>query len=155
MTNIAQGQTLEIGPHRARFEPPDVIRVRWQGSMNADVFDTLFQWSDELLGGARHFVISDMTHLDTVSPSARKAAATDPRSPRIAGIAIVGASAHMRALMGLFLKALELMYGEGTFRRAFFDSEDEALAWVNAQRAELGPASQAGSERARFAPTSG
>ncbi|MRG96234.1 STAS/SEC14 domain-containing protein [Polyangium spumosum] len=152
MMDIEQKLTLEIGPHHARFFPPDLVRVRWVGTASAEVIDALFQWSDELVGDARYFVIADVTNLDAVGPATRKAAAADTRSIHIAGIAFVGASAYMRALMVLFTKALGLFYGEDKFRAAFFDEEAEALAWVNATRAELGPASQA---RPRARVTSG
>ena len=137
-----RGTILEIEPHHARFHPPDLITVRWVDSMSAEAIDSIFQWSDAQVGAdTRYFVIADMSRLETVSPAVRKAAAADPRSPRIAGIAVVGASAHMRAVMGMFMKALSLFYGE-RFRMAFFDTEDEAFTWVQIQRVQPDPMSE-------------
>jgi hypothetical protein len=135
-TDAASEQTLDISPHRASFEPPDIIRVFWDGPASAEAINDLYTWSESLFpDGRRYFVIADMTRIDPVDAAARKGAASDPRARRMAGLAIIGASFQLRVVMGMFMKALELFYGDEICRMEFFDLEAEALAWVDAERA--------------------
>ncbi|MDI1483810.1 STAS/SEC14 domain-containing protein [Polyangium sp. y55x31] len=136
MSDDERARILDIGTHRARFDPPDIIRVWWNGPSGVSEIDTLYTWSAERLpDGTPYFVVADMTGLVEVGPAARKAAAGDPRAHRVAGIAIIGANFHMRVLMGMISKALRLFYGQRRFQMEFFEREDEALAWVAAERA--------------------
>jgi hypothetical protein len=59
----------------------------------------------------------------------------DPRARRVAGFAVIGARFHIRVLIGMFMKALGFFYGERMVPMGFFAREDEALAWVQAERA--------------------
>ncbi|MDI1433641.1 MULTISPECIES: STAS/SEC14 domain-containing protein [Polyangium] len=143
MTDDERGCTLVFGPHHARLYPPDVVRVFWSGTMTAEDIETLYTWTDEILPArVRHFVIADMSRLQTMTAAARKSAATDPRAQRVAGFAVLGANFHMRVLMGMFVKALGLFYRGWTFRMEFFERDADALAWFDAERAERAPTSE-------------
>ncbi|MDI3291426.1 STAS/SEC14 domain-containing protein [Polyangium sp. 15x6] len=136
MTEDERARTLEFGTHRARFDPPDIVRVWWIGPSIIGQIDTLYTWTATMIpDGSTYFVIADMSRLEEVGPAARKAAAGDARARRIAGLAIIGASFHMRVLMGMFLKALRVFYGQKMFQMKYFEREEDALVWVAAERA--------------------
>jgi len=136
MADVERTRSLEIGPLRAHFEPPDLVYVRWDGSPTLEAFDALYTQVERWMpDGRRYFVIADTARFETPAARVRKVVARDPRTRRIAGVALLGASFQMRVVMGLFLKALAFFNGEHSFQAMFGADDGEARAWVEAARA--------------------
>ena len=69
----------------------------------------------------------DSSRLGKMSPASRKAVVEVSRDPRLGKAAVVGANRYARVLGSFIMKATERDHIR------FFDSEEEALAWLKAE----------------------
>jgi len=74
------------------------------------------------------FALVDVSQAGNVSAAARKILTEMNRDPRIGKTAVLGANRYLRVMAGFVLKAA----GRDNF--SFWGSEEEALAWLKAER---------------------
>lgn len=127
-----------IGTHRLRFTPPDTIRLWWKGTACRHDFLRILEWSTVQLVGRPYFVIADLSQLTNIEADARELAARDTRMHDIMRVAMLGASFHIRVVVSMITRAMELFYKEQRGKMRFFDNEADALAWLKAERTRLG-----------------
>ncbi len=127
-----------VGSHRLRFIPPDTVRVWWMGTATGDDFARIIEWSVLQMENRPYFVIADLSQLTTISTDARELSARDTRMHAILRVAMLGASFHIRVVVSMVTRAMELFYKEQRGKMRFFDNEADALAWLKAERTRLG-----------------
>ena len=127
-----------IHRHRVRFVPPDIMRVWWIGQCTREEFVRVIEYSEECMGHRRHFVIADFSQSTSIDPAVRRQASKDERVRQVIGIAMIGTTFHVRVMMTMITKAVEILYGESRGKMRFFDTEGEALDWITQERERLG-----------------
>ncbi|WP_437587235.1 STAS/SEC14 domain-containing protein [Sorangium sp. So ce1000] len=86
--------------------------------------------------GRELFVLSDARRVGTLTAGARSALAEELRGLRFSGVAVFGASFSLRVVITLASRSVQFFTGEA-YPLAFFDTEDDARAWLLAQREEI------------------
>ncbi|AUX30721.1 MULTISPECIES: STAS/SEC14 domain-containing protein [Sorangium] len=86
--------------------------------------------------GREVFVLADARRVGTLTAAARSALAEELRGVRFGGVASFGASFSVRVVTTLASRSVQFFTGE-VYPLAFFDTEDEARAWLLAQRDAL------------------
>ncbi|HRI63362.1 MAG TPA: hypothetical protein PK156_03970 [Polyangium sp.] len=130
---------FQVSTHRCRYEPPDIIRIWWIGNCRTDDFEQLFVHTDRLTPNKTIFVVADVSRLETIDPPVRKMVGTDPRMQRVGGVAMVGASFHIRVLMGMLARAVNFLHfsSKPKVNLSFVGTGPEALAWIVRERERL------------------
>jgi len=132
-----------IGRHATYFEQPDVIFMRLAGPVSEaeateiNVFHRA--WGEQY---PRVFYLLDLSELESIDPEGRKEASRTVRMLPLAGVAAYGAPIKARVLAKLVFTAMNLFKASSAdrFPIEFVDTEDEARAWIEERRRELGPA---------------
>jgi hypothetical protein len=133
----------QIGRHATYFEHPDVIFMRLAGPVSkaeANEINVYHRaWGEE---HARVFYLLDLSELESIDPEGRKEASRTVRMLPLAGVAAYGAPVKARVLAKLVFTAMNLFKArtDSGFPIEFVDTEDEARAWIEERRRELGPA---------------
>lgn len=127
-----------VNDHRLRFIPPDIMRVWWNGKCSREEFNRIFEYGERCMGVRRHFVLADVSQLTTVDPKARRQASTDVRVKRVVGIAMIGTTFHLRVIMSMITRAVEILHNDSRGKMRFFDTEREAFDWITQERERLG-----------------
>ena len=133
----AQQTDHYVNSHRLRFISPDIIRIWWNGKCTRDELDRIFDYGEHCMGVGQHFVLADFSRLATVESEARRHASMDLRVKRVAGIAMIGATFHLRVLMSMVVRAAEILHKESRSKVRFFDTEREAFDWITQERERL------------------
>jgi len=87
----------------------------------------------------RYFMLVDMSRADTIPPETRRISAEFGKKHPTAGMAIWGGNVAVRVLFTLIIRAISL-FQKDAVPMAFVASEQEARAWVAAQRSRRAPA---------------
>ncbi|XXX78207.1 STAS/SEC14 domain-containing protein [Sorangium sp. So ce134] len=120
-----------------REEPDGILRVALRGDLTEDraraVIGALRRMAE---GGRDVLVLADARHMGSIPASARKVSAEEMRTARIDAVAIIGASFSMRVVLTLVAKGVHLLTGQ-LYPQQLFDTEEEARAWLLAQRDAL------------------
>lgn len=135
----ASGPASEVwvGRHLFRWEPPDIGYVAYKGDLDGEAATALSVKSRVItLGKPRVFLLVNMSQIGQISKEARSASAGGSQDLAIRGIAIVGAAGHIRLIVGLVSRAVELMQRQESPTR-FFATEAEARAWLAQRRRTL------------------
>lgn len=127
-----------VNRHRLRFVPPDVMRIWWDGASTLEDFKGILEYGERRMGARKHFVIADFSQATTIEPEARKQAAKDSRVQRIAGTAVIGTTFHVRVILSLIVKAVELIQPGKQGPMRFFETDREAYEWIAQERERLG-----------------
>jgi len=129
---------IPIGPHLFRWEPPDIAYVSYLGDLDGPASEALSRESRRFaLGKPRVFCLVDMSRIGHITRQARTASADAGKGLAFRGIAVVGASAHMRILAGLVSRAVDLLYGNRDNPTRFFATEAEGRSWITERRRML------------------
>jgi hypothetical protein len=129
-----------IGPHATAFEEPDTIWLRLAGEVTADQGKALNQWHREYGKGCRNvFYLADFSALEGIDPVARREAAAAVQKLPVGGVAVYSASLRARVLAKLIFTPVNLFRStaDAAVPIRFFETADEARAWINGRRAEL------------------
>jgi hypothetical protein len=132
----------EVGRHATYFEQPDVIYMRLAGPVSAaeaaeiNVFHRA--WGEV---HQRVFYLLDLSQLESIDPEGRKEASRTVRMLPLAGVAAYGAPVKARVLAKLVFTAMNLFKSnsDDRFPIEFVKTEEEARAWIDERRRELGP----------------
>jgi hypothetical protein len=93
----------------------------------------------ELAGGKPFFQLVDLTKVDTLTPAVRRVIGDSAKHMQFRGLAMFGASFQMKVVAKLVNSAL-VLFRKSPFPQDFFDTQDQALAWVDQMRARAGAA---------------
>ena len=120
-------------------EGADICRWSFVGDISAEEMRRLLAIQKSLMEGCdRVLLIIDMSKTGSVSADARKVGA-EPSNVKVIGTAIFGASLHIRMIAKLVTTASAVLrkasHEESPVR--FFETEKEALAWLDVRRAEV------------------
>ena len=129
------GAIWTLGPHKMWFEEPDTVRL-----VTVGVYDMkLMEESNALVRELKQryptlYLITDSRQGTGMSADVRKALGSNPDLMPYAGSVMYGSSFAMRTMVNMMIRAGELMGVKGTTAFAMVATEEEAKAWVAAQR---------------------
>jgi len=109
------------------LKPPDLVIARLHGTLEPEEVKEMVAEITAFVGvdGWARFLI-DLSDLQEIPPRTRIAMVRDGQPYSYSKLVIVGASNRMRVLGSLLLKMLRRIK-----TAAFFDTEDEALSWLD------------------------
>src|SRR5262245_44957442 len=122
-----------IGPHVVRLEPLAMIFVTWNGDVTGAQMLAMHDVLQTFTGQRKGILLlQDLAGLRTLTPEARKLAATDPRTKLILANACFGASFHIRVLGKVVERGIRLFRNDDVPRMMFFASEAQCRAFLAA-----------------------
>jgi hypothetical protein len=122
-----------IGPHRIKFEPPDIIHIVTHGDVDAAHVAAMFDVVNDAFRLPTPYILRDARGGGAPTRAARAFVTKDSRVQRLAGIVSYGASFHVGIASAMVDKALRVLRPDSP-RILFFDTCDEARAWIEADR---------------------
>lgn len=131
-----------IGAQTLRFESPDLFIITLVGEITeAEAREMLGDIRRLTRGGAGYFELVDMTRLRAVPPAVRRVAVEPVQSGMdpILGVAIFGASFHLRVISSAIQRVLRLINHDNLLPLSFFGTRAEAQAWIDARRRSGSP----------------
>lgn len=129
---------VRVGRHLFRWEPPDIGYVAYKGDLDGEAATELSVRSRVItVGKPRVFLLVNMSQIGQISKEARSASAGGSQDLAIRGIAIVGAAGHIRLIVGLVSRAVELMQPNQDSPTRFFATEAEGRQWIAQRRRAL------------------
>lgn len=136
MGPYAQRGILHAGKHRIFYEDPGISIIEYGGAVTADEMRILCSFPDvEEYGTQFQLNICDMRNFGGVDSEGRKLAAQRPQPAAIYYAAYVGASFTMKAIVGMWARAMNILRGPKNVV-AFFDDMASAKAWLIEKRAK-------------------
>lgn len=140
----------QVNKHAIEFEPPDLMHVTLNGPLRLeDVSDV--GW--HAVQGSKEFpyvlLLIDISlfEYDGTTPESRRVMAEVSRNLRYRGVALLGGRGPERLLFRFVLRAVNLFTrGDNPFR--FFETEQEARAWLDERRRAIRAEAAAGRGRA-------
>lgn len=129
-----------IGRHTTYFEEPDILFLRLSGPVSeAEGGEINSRHRDFGQGKERLFFLVDLKDLESIHPGVRKEAGGILKDLPLRGAALYNASLKARVIAKLILTAVNLFRSaEEKMPICFFDTEEEARAWLQQRREELG-----------------
>jgi len=126
-------QWFQIGPHKFRFEPPDVLFMYFSGPVEADQFHEFYATAMKLKSEGQIYIVRDTRNGGLLDAKTRAAVIKTVDPKRVAAIISYGSSFQLRVVVTMLTKAMR------TFKRSapqaiFVNSEDEARTWIAAHR---------------------
>jgi hypothetical protein len=108
------------------FEPPDIVVMTLQGTLDPDETAAAFEkWAKHYGTEKKVKVLVDFSTLEDIPPKTREVLKEGGRKFQISKVSSFGASAKMRVMAGLVLKMVPQVD-----KSAFFKTEAEARAWL-------------------------
>lgn len=135
-------ETYRVGKQSTYFEEPDIIFMKMVGDVSAEEGLAINTKHTEYAEGrSRVFYLIDFSELESIPAPVRKAASETIKEFPLEGLAIFGAPLKARVLAKLILTAMKLFKGQDAAGApvVFLDNEEEARAWIDKRRTELGP----------------
>lgn len=130
-------EVVHIGPHRIVCGP-DLYFAEFVGDLRAEHMPELNAVGNRYVRqNGYKLILVDATRAGTMTPEARRMNIDNLRkNPGLSATAVFGTSMVTRTMVTLLFKAMDLLSGrEATV--AFFKTEAEARAWLDAQRLRL------------------
>ena len=126
---------IHVGTHLFRWEPPDIGYLSYFGDLDGKSMAALSQASRSFtLGKPRVFLLVDMSKVGSIAGDARRVAADGSKDLHFRGMAIIGASAHIRVIAGLVSRAVDLLHHKNDNPTRFFETEAQAREWIKGRR---------------------
>jgi hypothetical protein len=128
-------QDPQSGESSTYWEEPDITFTRFIGDVSEDDMRRIFaEWQRLIVGKRYTFHLIDLSRMTRLSPEARKVA-RDVRSESLTRATVMfGASWQLRALLTIFLRAVNLLRGNTDNPVAFFDTDSQARVWLAERR---------------------
>lgn len=124
------------GAHRAWTEGNDVVHIEWHGDVSGeDVADGAKAFELVPNGAKGFFLILHVAEQGRFSNEAREAIRSDSRSTWVRGVLVVGASFHLRVLLGMVSKAMSAL-GVNKAGISFVDQEKDVPAQIERMRSK-------------------
>jgi hypothetical protein len=135
MADVDNFDELKFGPnhiHSVRFEPPDLVCVSLVGDVSGEDMDVLIEWINRAGGGRKPwFSMTNMSKMGSLTSEAKKGLR---KLPPYTAATVVGLSVQARVALQLLNRAYE-MWNRGIDNKlGFFDTEEDARAWIDEQR---------------------
>src|SRR5262245_30339678 len=112
--------TVYIGPHLVRTEPPDTLFFVWNGDVTPAELSLVFDMIEALGEGRRRVLtVHDISRLHLLPPDTRRLAAHDPRTRLLGAMAFFGGRSHVRAIVALVVKVVQVLRIDGVMPAAF------------------------------------
>lgn len=113
------------------WERPDLLLMQYKGHLTAAHIERAIAESKRHIGEQPyHIALLDVSTLQGLTPEARKIAVASSDDVNIRGVAVIGASFHIKVLGRLLARAAQLVYRAKDNPLEFFDSEAEARVWL-------------------------
>lgn len=129
----ARPNLVPVGEQSTGFEEPDLIYMKLVGTVTEDEVRVINEMQiDFSRGRDRVFFLIDLSELDSLSNSVRRAAIEGLNQMPAAGLAVFEAPLTARVLAKLIITGMKL-FGK-TIPLQFFDDEAGARAWIEQQR---------------------
>lgn len=129
---------IKVGRHLFRWEPPDIGYVAYSGDLDGEAAASLSVASRQFtLGRPCVFLLVNLARMGQISKEARVSSAAGSKDLAIRGIAVVGAAGHIRIVVGLVSRAVELMQSNQDSPTRFFATEAEGRQWIAQRRRAL------------------
>lgn len=126
------------------FEEPDTIYMKLHGHVTEEEgleIDT--QHTRYAKGRAHIFYLIDMTDLESIPPSVRRAASAALKNLPARGMSIFGARLPSKVFVKLIVAGMNLFQEDSKKVPVnFSNSEEEARGWIAARRREIGAPAQ-------------
>ncbi len=120
----------DVGPHRLIKETEQILAVQFGGSPSESEIASIVDAMVEAAAGKPVLVLVDLTRVETFSAAARRAAAAVANRLDLRGVAMHGASFHMRVVAKLVAGAIAL-FMKSELPQEFFDDRTTARAWLD------------------------
>ncbi|MDI1480778.1 STAS/SEC14 domain-containing protein [Polyangium sp. y55x31] len=126
-------RTWQIGPHRAKFEPPALLVIDVSGPVSktdaAAIKDLLHQVGDQI--GSPYDLLAEVSRMGSFDPHARAVFRQVEREYPLRRVAIAGPSFTTRALLEMVERAGRALFSHYfTYTVGFFANEKEARRWL-------------------------
>jgi hypothetical protein len=120
------------------FERPDMTVWRFNGDISEQGMRELTHREKQMIEGIPYLLkLVDMRRAGNISAGARKAGAEKVHEIPVLGVAIFGANFAIRVLANLVVRAGSIMRKIDTVPTMFFETEEEARAWLEKKRVEI------------------
>lgn len=120
-----------VGEHTVYYEPPRFLCFVVRGDLSGQDIEEMAVFVTEQVAGQPYLVgIVNVSGQRDVSPDARKASARTMAGLPYRALAFVGANFQTRIIARLVLGAIRLFAPGRSFPTAFFDTEEQARAWL-------------------------
>lgn len=128
-----------IGDQITYFEEPDIIYMKLVGSLEREDGLEVNRRHREFARGRDHiFFLIDLSELQSIHPSVRKAATETLKEVPLRGIAVCQAPLKARVIAKLITTALNMFKSDAAKNPVeFTDTEEEARSWIAARRREI------------------
>jgi hypothetical protein len=126
-------QSFQIGLHRFRFEPPDVLFMHFEGPVQAAEFHEFYATALKLKPEGQIFLVRDARHGGLLDSKMRTAVINTADPERLAAIITYGSSFQLRVVVTMLAKAMRVIR-KSVPLVVFVDSEDDARAWIATHR---------------------
>lgn len=127
-----------VGEGAAWIEGKDLVVFEWVGTIGAQETATVMEWCHDLHARVGTvFLLLDMTRATNVEASGRSQMIRYARSRPLTGAALVGARNHLRTVVTMVIRALD-MFRQTEQRFHFAQSEHDARNWLSNLRASTG-----------------
>ncbi len=125
----------------ATTEEPDLVIGHYVGLVDVDDIRRLADVQRNFCKGKPNvLLIADVHRMDRITPNARRVAAEPvDKTTRVVGLAVVGASFHIRVIGTMLFRGAHLLDPTRVFPVRFFESQPEARVWFDELRRELLP----------------
>jgi hypothetical protein len=124
---------VQLGTHTVVLEG-DMLISCVRGDFMAEDANAYFRLVDQVLAEhGQYFMLVDMSRADTIPAETRRISAEFGKKHPAAGIAVWGSNVAVRVLFTLVVRTVNL-FQKNPSPIAFVASEQEARAWVAAQR---------------------
>lgn len=128
-----QPYTVQVGPHRLEYEPPDVVHVHYVGEVELEHFKVVDEALRRIQAPLRAYLLRDGRQGGAMSAETRAYMAKHIDPSTIAATITYGSSFHTRTVMQMLNKAMVLLHDKHT-NALFLDTEEEARAWIDEHR---------------------
>lgn len=128
---------MRIGDHEFGFEPPDLVIMRYRGTLSAPDFARGMEWlRTQCSDWPYMLLLVDVRELTTIPADTRKIVPEATSWMPMRGIAFYGAGFAVRTVSMMLVKVINLV--RGTDNPPHYSNEEaEARAWIEERRAEL------------------
>lgn len=139
MSDAARSGWQFIRAHRWRPEPPGILYCAPRGDVSEDDIHQFFAALRACSGpGEPAIALLNIIEMGELAPEARRAASAPDRQPQTFTTLFVGATFTQRVVFKLVDKGHHLLARTPLAAPTlFFDTEDEARAWISQRWAEL------------------
>jgi len=123
--------THQIGAHSVTREESGLLFVQYVGDLSGPDITSVYDAFEALANGEKDvLVLNDLRRVRDVSAAARRRAGDDPRAAIFGAVAAFGASFAVRILANVSATAVRVLGVGIKAPVAFFETEDEARAWL-------------------------